>query len=80
MYKIELSPFCAQDEKHQGIVRSCQKHGVPLSAFTSLAPLFRKVHPPMTSLIKEIGQANGMSDAQVLLAWALQNIDGPLVT
>ncbi|ORX35032.1 NADP-dependent oxidoreductase domain-containing protein [Kockovaella imperatae] len=78
--QVEMSPFCAHDAMFQGIQRACEKHGIVISPYTSLAPLHHKQHPPLDEAVQRIGRARGMSDTQVLLAWALQTGKGPVVT
>lgn len=60
----------------------CKKYNIAVGGYTTLATLTRDEFKggPVDSVVAVIAIKKGITQAQVLLAWALRHIDGPIVT
>jgi len=66
--QIEFHPYLQQPE----LINYCQKHGIWVSCYTSLAPLHLKTDGPVNAVIDKIAKKHHRSEAQILLKWVLQ--------
>ena len=67
-------------EREKGEVAEGAKYGIATSAFSALIPLTVATGGPVDAVVREIGEKHGITPTQVLLLWAMQMTDGPLVT
>jgi len=66
--QIEFHPYLQQSE----LINFCQKNGILVSCFTSLAPLHLKTDGPINAVIDKFAKKYNRSAAQILFKWALQ--------
>lgn len=78
--QIQYHPYCSHLKRVIETVEACKKEGIAISAYTSLAPLFRSVDGPLDPVLSEIEEKKGLTPAQALFMWAMHETDGPLVT
>jgi len=66
--QIEYHPYLQQPE----LISFCQKHGIWVTCYSSLAPLHLKTDGPVNAVINKIAKKHNRSEADILFKWVLQ--------
>ncbi|KAK4684560.1 hypothetical protein P7C73_g5612, partial [Tremellales sp. Uapishka_1] len=77
--QIEFHPYI-HDENVQRLLQICRVHDIAIEVYGPLSPLFRSPGGPIESVVKDIAADKGITEAQVLLSWAAQVVDGIVIT
>ena len=64
----------------QAQLETCEKYRIKISAYASLSSLHRSRDGVLDPVVNGIADNRGMTESQVLLAWALQVTEGPVIT
>lgn len=75
--QVEIHPYVI--DKAQALIDYCHSKGIRIAAFSCLAPLTHFPGGSVDAVVKDIAQAIGATEDQVLLKWAHQVTRGGIV-
>ncbi|WVQ64584.1 uncharacterized protein L199_002751 [Kwoniella botswanensis] len=79
--QIEFSPYNAHDPRCKSAIEICQENDIVIFRFGCLQPLSLHDPPlPLNPVIQRIAEENALTVGQVLLKWAMHEMEGPVVT